>query len=126
MRRRPPRSTRTDTLFPYTTLFRSEVDIRSQAERHEHLVQHLPVLGGGDDANVDPRFPAKGQHDRRHLDGFRARADDDQDASPPAPGFVGHACFRESRSEERRGGKAWVSECSYGGARDNNKTHTNY
>src|SRR3546814_19636773 len=26
MRRRPPRSTRTDTLFPYTTLFRSERD----------------------------------------------------------------------------------------------------
>src|SRR3546814_20056952 len=24
--RRPPRSTRTDTLFPYTTLFRSELD----------------------------------------------------------------------------------------------------
>src|SRR3546814_20568459 len=24
MKRRPPRSTRTDTLFPYTTLFRSE------------------------------------------------------------------------------------------------------
>src|SRR3546814_11664510 len=27
MIRRPPRSTRTDTLFPYTTLFRSPVDI---------------------------------------------------------------------------------------------------
>src|SRR3546814_9439393 len=26
MIRRPPRSTRTDTLFPYTTLFRSESD----------------------------------------------------------------------------------------------------
>src|SRR3546814_20857455 len=26
MIRRPPRSTRTDTLFPYTTLFRSDVD----------------------------------------------------------------------------------------------------
>src|SRR3546814_8473474 len=26
MRRRPPRSTRTDTLFPYTTLFRSLTD----------------------------------------------------------------------------------------------------
>src|SRR3546814_12984576 len=25
MRRRPPRSTRTDTLFPYTTLFRSQM-----------------------------------------------------------------------------------------------------
>src|SRR3546814_16480123 len=28
MIRRPPRSTRTDTLFPYTTLFRSEDDSR--------------------------------------------------------------------------------------------------
>src|SRR3546814_3327422 len=27
MRRRPPRSTRTDTLFPYTTLFRSSIEI---------------------------------------------------------------------------------------------------
>src|SRR3546814_15590856 len=27
MIRRPPRSTRTDTLFPYTTLFRSEPDV---------------------------------------------------------------------------------------------------
>src|SRR3546814_19696906 len=26
MIRRPPRSTRTDTLFPYTTLFRSRID----------------------------------------------------------------------------------------------------
>src|SRR3546814_8848014 len=32
MRRRPPRSTRTDTLFPYTTLFRSSTDTGSQAE----------------------------------------------------------------------------------------------
>src|SRR3546814_5332653 len=29
MIRRPPRSTRTDTLFPYTTLFRSMDDMRS-------------------------------------------------------------------------------------------------
>src|SRR3546814_11292480 len=33
MIRRPPRSTRTDTLFPYTTLFRSEGE--------EHAVRHL-------------------------------------------------------------------------------------
>src|SRR3546814_19960170 len=33
MIRRPPRSTRTDTLFPYTTLFRSSVkDFRSRAQ----------------------------------------------------------------------------------------------
>src|SRR3546814_5355333 len=33
MIRRPPRSTRTDTLFPYTTLFRS-VDAASNEEGH--------------------------------------------------------------------------------------------
>src|SRR3546814_3695273 len=33
MRRRPPRSTRTDTLFPYTALFRSErADFRAEPE----------------------------------------------------------------------------------------------
>src|SRR3546814_10821630 len=30
MKRRPPRSTRTDTLFPYTTRFRSEPDARAR------------------------------------------------------------------------------------------------
>src|SRR3546814_1622334 len=32
MIRRPPRSTRTDTLFPYTTLFRSDAGRANQAE----------------------------------------------------------------------------------------------
>src|SRR3546814_16518594 len=32
MRRRPPRSTRTDTLFPCTTLFRSEEKVQYVAE----------------------------------------------------------------------------------------------
>src|SRR3546814_5055858 len=35
MIRRPPRSTRTDTLFPYTTLFRSK---SIQTRRHHKLV----------------------------------------------------------------------------------------
>src|SRR3546814_14773313 len=30
--RRPPRSTRTDTLFPYTTLFRSMEDLREHSQ----------------------------------------------------------------------------------------------
>src|SRR3546814_9115032 len=33
MIRRPPRSTRTDTLFPYTTLFRSPAAVCDEAER---------------------------------------------------------------------------------------------
>src|SRR3546814_19535566 len=37
MIRRPPRSTRTDTLFPYTTLFRSVADLKKAfAEAREH------------------------------------------------------------------------------------------
>src|SRR3546814_18513771 len=36
MIRRPPRSTRTDTLFPYTTLFRSGRDQRIAAEAEDH------------------------------------------------------------------------------------------
>src|SRR3546814_19725507 len=32
MIRRPPRSTRTDTLFPYTTLFRSYISMAQTAE----------------------------------------------------------------------------------------------
>src|SRR3546814_2360183 len=42
MIRRPPRSTRTDTLFPYTTLFRS-----SDGQRHARATDRarLPVRG---------------------------------------------------------------------------------
>src|SRR3546814_7535230 len=32
MIRRPPRSTRTDTLFPYTTLFRSKLSITANSQ----------------------------------------------------------------------------------------------
>src|SRR3546814_19027915 len=43
MLRRPPRSTRTDTLFPYTTLFRSVVVLR---EGNEAPRGHLAGDGG--------------------------------------------------------------------------------
>src|SRR3546814_7808191 len=37
MIRRPPRSTRTDTLFPYTTLFRSPARRRDRADREQSV-----------------------------------------------------------------------------------------
>src|SRR3546814_2574563 len=45
MLRRPPRSTRTDTLFPYTTLFRSAVGqiLRAGPARFDDV----PAIGGG-------------------------------------------------------------------------------
>src|SRR3546814_4372550 len=36
MIRRPPRSTRTDTLFPYTTLFRSRQRLLQRARQHRN------------------------------------------------------------------------------------------
>src|SRR3546814_3562455 len=51
MIRRPPRSTRTDTLFPYTTLFRSVADAQtgesiSLRERAEHDQVRVAVEPG--------------------------------------------------------------------------------
>src|SRR3546814_6413848 len=49
--RLPPRSTRTDTLFPYTTLFRSKVQIvegRQQMPRiHRDLARHVAIFRTG-------------------------------------------------------------------------------
>src|SRR3546814_7266423 len=51
MIRRPPRSTRTDTLFPYTTLFRSELDFllfqdfQQFRKRPLNHVQCEPAIG---------------------------------------------------------------------------------
>src|SRR3546814_5218699 len=46
MIRRPPRSTRTDTLFPYTTLFRSPGDREVGAGREAHGEVAAVVLRG--------------------------------------------------------------------------------
>src|SRR3546814_14702658 len=47
MIRRPPRSTRTDTLFPYTTLFRSET------ERGAHVGLVVQKYGGSSVADAE-------------------------------------------------------------------------
>src|SRR3546814_17380333 len=51
MCRRPPRSTRTDTLFPYPTLFRSLITVKEgvskeEAQRllHQHRIEKLLVV----------------------------------------------------------------------------------
>src|SRR3546814_553042 len=51
---RPPKSTRTDTLFPYTTLFRSGDDVINfligpdfrHALLHHRVVRHRPFMPG--------------------------------------------------------------------------------
>src|SRR3546814_8956282 len=56
MIRRPPRSTRTDTLFPYTTLFRShlhrQLPIGGPAQLLVELLDLVDVDGGGEPSAV--------------------------------------------------------------------------
>src|SRR3546814_3232001 len=61
MRRRPPRSTRTDTLFPYTTLFRSatadEAPAKASTEAAEPEAPSKPESAKSDAAKPDVAQP---------------------------------------------------------------------
>src|SRR3546814_7044851 len=65
MLRRPPRSTRTDTLFPYTTLCRSEDVDAGRIAALDHLAADAAglLVGGEDDVDRD----GFGLEDRRHA-----------------------------------------------------------
>src|SRR3546814_4860711 len=72
MSRQPPRSTRTDTLFPYTTLFRSQdqiFEVRGTAENLNAIVgavvdlDMVKLRAGADTAGGQPlQFLTAGQH----------------------------------------------------------------
>src|SRR3546814_15841443 len=55
MRRRPPRSTRTDTLFPYTTLFRSSGCDDAPLSQLGGAGAQRPELSGAERGDVYPR-----------------------------------------------------------------------
>src|SRR3546814_14835171 len=63
MIRRPPRSTRTDTLFPYTTLFRSLAAAELARDDDEHPAE--AEQRGGDRAPPDPLAEEDGGHVER-------------------------------------------------------------
>src|SRR3546814_15960349 len=103
MIRRPPRSTRTDTLFPYTTLFRSDAadhqaDHRDRA--HHHLEDALGLLVLAE------------QLLRHHqlIIGLAAVALLEHRAEHAGAGGQPRGIV-DARSEERRVGKECVSTC---------------
>src|SRR3546814_7031559 len=57
MNRRPPRSTRIDTLFPYTTLFRSHVIDDAIARDVAERVGLADIGGGAADHDAEFDFP---------------------------------------------------------------------
>src|SRR3546814_10839087 len=68
MIRRPPRSTRTDTLFPYTTLFRSRPVEGSRRPSHASTVRRR-----SDDERGSGNGRAPGIQDRRSFSERRPR-----------------------------------------------------
>src|SRR3546814_13166882 len=57
MIRRPPRSTRTDTLFPYTTLFRSAIQpqiarLGPSHGRQQREARHIGIAPGGNEHHL--------------------------------------------------------------------------
>src|SRR3546814_12341551 len=97
--RRPPRSTRTDTLFPYTTLFRSHslIDISMQVKGDLHIDQHHTVE---DSALALGEAVAKALGDKRGIARY---------GEAHAP--LDETLTRCVRSEERRVGKEGGSTC---------------
>src|SRR3546814_12611348 len=120
MIRRPPRSTRTDTLFPYTTLFRSlvqrlhrrlgrkvtqkaEDDLRGDAEFALAVAQGLfDALEDGREGYAAPGVSLRVEEDLRVAHSVL------RDAAQVGQGEVVEIRFR---SEERRVGKECVSTC---------------
>src|SRR3546814_16273470 len=68
MIRRPPRSTLTDTLFPYTTLFRSSAPARDTGARTDQAGSLARPVGG--DA-ARPRLAARGGGGAQRADARR-------------------------------------------------------
>src|SRR3546814_11088614 len=104
MRRRPPRSTRTDTLFPDTTRVRS-----GRAGRYDIALSYSQL-----DARSDAVAAGLAKHGV-------ARGTRTVVMVRPTPEFflVMFALFKAGavqRSEERRGGKECVSTCRSRGA----------
>src|SRR3546814_15738555 len=106
MIRRPPRSTRTDTLFPYTTLFRSSpVWPTRQADQHA-------VAAAAAYAAANALATRETPHAFRH----RFLAVDPIAGTGVAVGAA------DIRSEERRVGKECVSTCRSRWSPDHLKT----
>src|SRR3546814_13187880 len=123
MIRRPPRSTRTDTLFPYTTLFRSDDDkLREEcgifgvfnAETASamvalglHALQHR-----GQEAAGITSWDGHDFHTHRAMGHVAGNFDRDE----VIRGLPGTAACGHGRSDERRGGQEGGSTgCTRGG-----------
>src|SRR3546814_16663984 len=103
MLRRPPRSTRTDTLFPYTTLFRSGELDRRGVDRNAVAIELVMEVRAGRKAgraDIADNFPLL--HTVATVGG-----------DPAHMGIARHQAALMLRSDERRVGKECVITCRF-------------
>src|SRR3546814_19568509 len=106
MIRRPPRSTRTDTLFPYTTLFRSLFLERQIDRRAGDLAETPHRVIREADRHLDPSPALGGDRLGLGLQLLGAEAIEKPDV-PQTPAIVGleQVAPADARSEARRVGE---------------------
>src|SRR3546814_15438236 len=117
MIRRPPRSTRTDTLFPYTTLFRSSRSLKYARERIQFGV---PIAEFGAiryklaemairTFAVESAMYRTGGHIEDAYRQFRKEGMPDHEAGMKSTERLALECaILKVRSEEGGGGKGWI------------------
>src|SRR3546814_15325822 len=130
MIRRPPRSTRTDTLFPYTTLFRS-APVSNQKERRTVSTNKRPGSGGWVRPIPTLLGPGQALADGLTIVVLLLQMEGIGHMAKIAAETGSFDCdllelrrsprFDAARSEERRGGKECVSTCRYRGSPNHKK-----
>src|SRR3546814_10565491 len=93
MIRRPPRSTRTDTLFPYTTLFRSDGEHETcPAPPRRHRLQD-PRTDGGQAAPRPSRFGHRVRNALRDSSGRQRRGSEEHTSELQSLMRISYAVF---------------------------------
>src|SRR3546814_16388589 len=122
MIRRPPRSTRTDTLFPYTTLFRS---VNVNGKDLERAPKHTFGVTLNHTSELSDRFALDVNSGLTYSGKYYSEITNNENAAvDPYAVWDGEIRLRSLdrgwyvgvwRSEERRVGKECVSTCRYRG-----------
>src|SRR3546814_15115630 len=130
MIRRPPRSTRTDTLFPYTTLFRSNREsngefnrelylLKARGMEHSNQVREF-IMGADGIALREPYIGEGGALTGSSRRAFEAKARREEVIrSNELLRLQQTLDHRRKRSEESGVGKECVSTCRYRWAPNN-------
>src|SRR3546814_15327966 len=126
MIRRPPRSTRTDTLFPYTTLFRSNAvklllytsgtTSHPKGVLHSHNSLMAELLAARDYWGLGASDVVLMPSPVTHITGYLSALDMGFVTGCAAVLMERWDASEAVRSEERRGGKACGRKCSSRGS----------